>query len=139
MATKANLIVDQGGTFSANIDITDPEGNTITLSGYSGFAQIRRAYSSINTTASFTVSIDGNNGVVQLSLTANQTAQINSGRYVYDVQVNDPSNNIVRLVEGQVTVTPGVTQQNPANITIIVATSNISSTVANDTSGSGEV
>ena len=40
MATKANLVIDQGTTFTTTITITDDDGDVIDLAGYTGAAQI---------------------------------------------------------------------------------------------------
>jgi hypothetical protein len=108
MATKVNLVVDQGTTFSTSITFNDENGNTINFSTYSGSAQMRKHYTSSNSTV-FTVSLTSN-GVVTLGLTANQTGNLVAGRYVYDLEVTDSSNQISRLIEGIVTVTPNVTR-----------------------------
>lgn len=108
MATKSNLLIDQGSTFSTIINLTDENGSPIDLSSYTGAAQMRKHYSSSNS-VSFTVELTSE-GRVTLSLTANQTADIVSGRYVYDVEVTDATGIISRIVEGIVTVTPNVTR-----------------------------
>jgi hypothetical protein len=108
MATKVNLVVDQGTTFTTSITFNDENGNTINFSTYSGSAQMRKHFTSSNST-SFSVSLTSN-GVVTLSLTANQTGNLVAGRYVYDLEVTDASNQISRLIEGIVTVTPNVTR-----------------------------
>lgn len=108
MATKVNLVVDQGTTFTTSITFNDETGNTINFSTYSGAAQMRKHFTSSNS-VSFTVALTSN-GVVTLGLTANQTANLVAGRYVYDLEVTDSSNQISRLIEGIVTVTPNVTR-----------------------------
>jgi len=105
MATKANIVIDQGATFSTEILLTDDAGNTLDLSGYTGISQIRKSYTSSSST-SFSVTL--NSGMVQLNLTSTQTAAITAGRYVYDVFLTDSSNTVTRVVEGIVTVTPRV-------------------------------
>jgi hypothetical protein len=107
MATKANITIDQGATFNTQILLTDDAGNALDLSGYTGESQIRKWYTS-NAHTDFTVSLV--TGAINLSLTSNTTANLNSGRYVYDVIVKDGSNNVTRVVEGIVTVTPRVSQ-----------------------------
>lgn len=109
MAIKANLIIDQGTTYSTDLQLTDDNGNVIDLSSYSAAAQIRKTYTSSSATT-FTVSISEDTGVVTLSLTANQTSNIASGRYVYDVELTSPGGVVSRIIEGIVTVTPQVTQ-----------------------------
>jgi hypothetical protein len=109
MAIKANLIIDQGTTFSTSVDVTDENDLPIDLTGYTGTAQIRKHYSSSNSTP-FAVGIDGPDGTVTLNLTAAQTGALTAGRYVYDVELTNSSNVISRIVEGIVTVTPQVTR-----------------------------
>jgi hypothetical protein len=109
MAVYSNLTIDQGASFSANIDVTDSDGDALNLDGYSVAGQIRKTYSS-TTAVDFTASIiNASAGVVQISLSATQTNNMKAGRYVYDVEINS-GGTITRVVEGQVEVTPGVTR-----------------------------
>ena len=109
MALKANIIIDQGTSFATSIDVTDENGNIVNLTGFTGAAQMRKHYTSTAQTA-FTVSITAATGVVALSLSANATNNIAAGRYVYDCELTDSAGTVSRLVEGIVTVTPGVTR-----------------------------
>ena len=109
MATKANLVIDQGATHTTDITVTNSNNDVFDLTGYTGAAQMRKHFSSSNSTT-FAVSLGGNTGVITLSLTANQTTNLVAGRYVYDVEITS-GNTIVRVVEGIVTVTPNVTRQ----------------------------
>jgi DUF4097 and DUF4098 domain-containing protein YvlB len=109
MALKANIQIDQGTTYSTNIDVTDDNGDPVDLTGYSGAAQLRKHYTSTNA-HSFTVAIANASGVVTLSMTANVTANIAAGRYVYDCELTDGDGTVSRLIEGIVTVTPQVTR-----------------------------
>lgn len=110
MATKANIIIDQGATFSTTINLTDQEGELYDLSGYVGTAQMRKHYTSSNA-ISFSVTLDfPEPGAMELSLSAEQTANIAAGRYVYDVELAAPTGVVSRIVEGIVTITPNVTR-----------------------------
>ena len=109
MATTKNLVIDQGTTFSANIQFLDNSKNPISLAGYSARSQMRRSYSSANATT-FTANItNATTGNVSISLTSSQTANLIAGRYIYDIEANI-ADTIVRIVEGIVTVNPGVTR-----------------------------
>jgi hypothetical protein len=109
MATKSNLVIDQGSTYSVTLDLTDENGDVIVLNGYVANSQIRKWYTSSTPAATFTTSINVASGELLLSLTANQTSNLVAGRYVYDVELNN--NGIIsRIVEGIVTVTPQVTK-----------------------------
>jgi hypothetical protein len=110
MAIKANLVIDQGTTYSTELDLTDENGDGILLAGYTANAQMRKWYTSSNSVV-FSTSVDNSTSSITLSLSANQTSSLAAGRYVYDVTITDTgTNTITRLVEGIVTVTPRVTR-----------------------------
>ena len=111
MAIVSNLVIDQGASFSASIDVTDTDGDALNLTGYTAAGQMRRTYSS-TTATDFTASIQSaSGGTVKISLTATETNAIKAGRYVYDVEItNTSTQEVIRIVEGQVEVTPGVTR-----------------------------
>lgn len=108
MATKLDLVVDQGATYSNNTIIAYNSNNdVIDLSTYTVTAKLRKHYTSTNAT-SFTAT--GNStGYVTLSLTANATANLTSGRYVYDVVATSNTGTVTRVKEGIVTVNPRAT------------------------------
>lgn len=108
MATKANLVIDQGSTYSTTITLTDDDGNPLDLTGYTGAGQIRKHYTSSSYTA-FTVVITPLTGEVTLSLTATQTSNMSAGRYMYDVELTT-GGTVSRVLEGIVTVTPECTR-----------------------------
>ena len=110
MATKANLVIDQGSTFSTDLNLTDENGDPLSLIGYSANSQVRKWYTSTNASATFTTSVNTATAIITLSLNANQTSNLDSGRYVYDVELIDSSNNVTRLMEGIVTITPEVSK-----------------------------
>lgn len=110
MASKANLVIDQGASYSTTIDILDEDGAPINLTNYTGAAQLRKHYTSTSFVA-FTVDIEGADGTVTLSMSANTTANLTPGRYVYDVELtSNTSGTVSRVLEGIVTVTPNVTR-----------------------------
>jgi hypothetical protein len=108
MSTTKNLTIDQGSVFYANLQYVDNSKNPISLSGYTLASQIRKSYYSANAASFTTTVIDAANGQLQLSFTSTQTGLIKPGRYVYDVEITGTTET-VRIFEGEVTVTPGVT------------------------------
>ena len=109
MSTKANLKIDQGADFSTSITLTDDDGNALDLTGYTGAGQIRKYYTS-TTAVDFNVVVTPSTGTVSLSLSAADSNAMNSGRYVYDIELTDGSDVVSRIMEGIVTITPGVTR-----------------------------
>lgn len=108
MATKLNLVIDQGATYTNSSIIAYNSSNAaIDLSTYTVASKIRKHYTSTNS-VSFTAT--GNStGYISLTMTANTTANITAGRYVYDVEVTSNTGIVTRVKEGIVTVTPNAT------------------------------
>jgi len=110
MAIVSNLTVDQGSTFSASVDVTDVEDNILVLTGYTVAAQLRKTYGS-STAVDFLASVsNATGGEITISLTPAQTNALVAGRYVYDVEITSAGGTVTRVIEGQLEVTPGVTQ-----------------------------
>jgi hypothetical protein len=110
MAIIANIFIDQGTDFSITVDVTDTSGGALDMTGYSAAAQIRKTYGSSSVSSTFSTSIAEAAGQVTLSLTDTQTTALESGRYVYDLNVTSSGGQTTRVVEGQAIVTPGVTR-----------------------------
>jgi hypothetical protein len=109
MATRADLSIDQGTDYEIVLTLTDEGGNILDLSNSNSAAQIRKSYTSLTYTE-FATSINVESGEITLVLTADQTGELEPGRYVYDVEVTDATNSISRIVEGVVTISPQVTR-----------------------------
>lgn len=112
MAIVANLIIDQGSDFSSTITVEDTIGNPLDLTNYTVRGQVRRTYTS-STSWAFACSklTSQGQGKIKIELTPTQTAAMRAGRYVYDVEIVHTSGvPVIRVVEGQVAVTPRVTR-----------------------------
>lgn len=110
-AGYSELFMEQGADFNASITLDDVDGEAFNLVSYTASSQMRKSYFSSNAAATFSVNT-GNNptlGIVTLSLSAANTANISSGRYVYDVYVSN-ANYRIRVLEGIINVSPQVTK-----------------------------
>lgn len=112
MATKYNIQIDQGSTFSHNFVLKDASNTVIDISGYSSRGQIRAEYTDANADINLTTLItDAANGVVNISLTSAQTKDLTAQRYVYDVElINTTDDSVTRVVQGNVHVYPEATK-----------------------------
>lgn len=107
MAAVQNLYIDQGADFSADIGIYDDFNSPWDLNGYTGESKIKKSYYS-STSTPFTVTVNAN-GTVTLALTAANTSTLSAGRYLYDVVITSAAGTKTRVIEGLVTINPGVT------------------------------
>lgn len=111
MAIYANLTIDQGSTFGAEVAIEDSTHTLFNLTGYTASGQIRKTPQSTTVAATFSCSIpDPLSGTVYISLSDEVTSGIKAGRYMYDIYIEDDSGNRFRAIEGLVTVTPAITR-----------------------------
>ncbi len=111
MAVYSDISVDQGADFSAEVVVDDSDGTLANLTGYTVAGQIRKTYSS-STKVDFVCTVtDASAGEITIGLSNTQTNAMKAGRYVYDVEITKTSTGYKkRVIEGQVTVNPGVTQ-----------------------------
>ena len=132
MAQQVNLIVAQGSSWSSNVIVyTGNSTGTFTANLYqyaNGAGQIRKSYTSSSQTANLSVDIhpagSGNTGgVITLSMNNSITGAITGGRYLYDVEIvggpavtgysdGSENNNILRVCEGIITISPQTTKWN---------------------------
>jgi len=119
--TKKNLTINQGTDYSqtfwagtnssGKIVVTDNQQSTpLNLTGYTANSQFRKHYTS-NTATLLGVTFGARaNGEFALSLSRIVSANTIAQRYVYDVEMTDSANTRIRILEGEVTITPEVTK-----------------------------
>tara|TARA_B100001559_G_C16071223_1_gene425885 strand:- start:227 stop:556 length:330 start_codon:yes stop_codon:yes gene_type:complete len=108
MATISNIVIDQGTTFSLDVNLTNDDTSAKDLTNYTVTSQLRKSYEA-TTATDFTTAKVNNTGKITISLTAVQTAALKAGRYVYDIEIASSAETL-RVLEGLVTVTPNVTR-----------------------------
>lgn len=110
MAAVKNLSVDQGTDFNAQLTVYDDNNAPWDLTGYTASAKIKKSYYSSNF-VEFNVNFNSNRttGIIIIDLTSTQTSSMEQGRYLYDIVIKDSSEKKVRVIEGIITINPGVT------------------------------
>lgn len=111
MASIQHFSVSQGAVFEAVVTVTNTvDGTPVDLTDFTGTSQIRKSYGSRNPSVEFSVVINNPTaGEIILSLTDEQTESLKGGRYVYDVFVENSSNDRFKAIEGTVTVISAAT------------------------------
>lgn len=118
MATTANLNIIQGATYSARIAVTDSSDNALNLSGYTTRGYARSYYGASGVLIDLdpdVVSGDSPDylsvvsGLVDINLTAAQTAALPVHQAVYDVEMYNDAGTVTRILQGKVNVSPEVT------------------------------
>jgi hypothetical protein len=107
-AIPINLVVEQKADFEATFTVTSANNVPIDLTGYSAEAKIKKHHTSSSFT-NFGVSfVNRPSGVLKLSMSSFATSLLKPGRYSYDILITSSGGVKTRVVEGQVTVTPGI-------------------------------
>jgi hypothetical protein len=116
MATiKRDIVVQQGANFELNIAAKNSDGTAKDLTGYTGKMQIRPSVESVTvlmeaSTANGRITIDGPNGTVAILVPADVTDPMTWSSGVYDLEVTNGATNVIRLMEGNASLSKGVTR-----------------------------
>jgi hypothetical protein len=71
---------------------------------------MRKTYSSATAYSFTTAKVSATDGTCTITLTDTVTANLEEGRYVWDLTTTDSSGLITRRIEGRATVTPSVSR-----------------------------
>lgn len=106
------LYIEQGEDYSVNVTLDTLNGEPYNLINTTVKSDIRKSYWSANVSASFSANVANTElGIVSLSLPANTSSQMNSGRYVYDVFLTNQSDNSrSKVLEGMIHLEPSSTK-----------------------------
>jgi hypothetical protein len=104
MAATRDITVYQGDTYAHELRIKNSSNVAINITSRVYTGQIRKKRNSDTVAATFDASItNAANGVVVLSLTSANTANVTAGTYVYDFQETNGA-TVTTLITGSVTV-----------------------------------
>ena len=114
-ARTEDLTVVQGTDALFKISIKDSAGEIFDVTGKSFSASMKKSFTAADSTKiDFATNIvNAQTGVISISLTNDQTANLDSStRYVYDVLMYNSSGNtdITSILDGKVFVTASVTR-----------------------------
>ena len=116
MATYEEFSIDQGADVTIQLECVNKDGSVKDLTAHQVRAKLKKNYNSDSAdTVDFITGIisPASGGIITQSLTNQQTDNLKSGRYVYDVELyfTSGSDEIVeRILEGRIQVTPSVTR-----------------------------
>lgn len=114
-AAKYDFEIEQGASFALAFVYKDSSGGPVNLTGYTARMQIRASVSA----SGVLLDLNTDNGRLVLSHAAGRvaieldpatTAAFAWRKGVYDLELVSPSGGVVRLVEGQITVSREVTR-----------------------------
>ena len=110
-----NIICDQGSTFSRQLTWNDSAGSAVNLTGYTARMDVRTSIDAAGaavlslTTTNGRIVLGGTAGTINLTAEATATQVVESGNYVYDLELVSGS-TVTRLVQGSFVVRGEVTR-----------------------------
>ena len=115
---STNLIIYKHTDFEQTFVLEDGQTNSAKdLTGFTGTCRMQRTLNLGSLTA-FTVTFTNRSlGKIRISLTDEQTAVIEEGRYFYELNLIDSNGVVERVIEGQVIVKHPVTWPSPPPLT----------------------
>lgn len=109
------FILEQGETFDEAITWKDSAGTPINLTGYSARMQVRKDVTASSqviecTTVNGRIVLGGALGTITFNIASADTASIQRGMYVYDLELISGSGSVKKLLKGQFEVLGEVTR-----------------------------
>ncbi len=109
MTTRANIYVDQGTDFSTFLNLSTSAG-VYDLTTQQFQCDVRKVFSStVLFSPTFTVEPGGESGVVEMVISPQDTANLEPGKYQYDVIMTSDINNREKILEGLMFILPTMT------------------------------
>jgi hypothetical protein len=99
-----NYTLDKGTDFEEEFNLSEDDGSSLNLVGYTAAAKIRKHPTSPKYTPFTITFIDREEGRIKISLNNSQTLQLQSGRNYYDLILIDGNEKIKKIVEGNIIV-----------------------------------
>jgi len=116
LAGRYNIICDQGSTFVREIELMDSDESPYNLTGYTARMQVRREVDSSGSplielsTANGRIVLYNASGIIELKLTAGETAGLTRGGY-YDLEIVQTSTSkVFKVLRGEFRLEKEVTR-----------------------------
>jgi len=112
MTSFVYLYIDQGADFSHIINLSDDVTNDyLNITGFTVQCQMRRGFYSSNASGNIVCTItEAGEGEITLTMASANTANLKTGRHVFDIKTIDDDDRVSRILEGIITVNPSVTR-----------------------------
>ncbi len=107
---RYDLSVNRGETFVQPLIFKDANDTVLDLTGYEAYSQVRPEPESDELICSMVCTIDGANGTVTMTISADVTKTIPVGCYAYDLMMKDTDDVIRMYIGGRFSVRPSVTE-----------------------------
>jgi hypothetical protein len=109
MPTRANIYVDQGTDFSTFLNLSNESG-IYDITSQQFECDVRKIFSTtLVFSPTFVVEPGGETGVVEMVISADATANVEPGKYQYDIVMLN-GNSKEKILEGLMFILPTITR-----------------------------
>ena len=108
--TRADLVIYQGDSYAATVTVHNADGTPADITGYTAQAQIRRLVADSDPVVVVDIGTTVVSPNVILDIPHSETEPL-QGRYVWDLQLTTPDDQIMTIVAGKVILTAEVTRE----------------------------
>jgi hypothetical protein len=121
-ATNRPLYIEQGATFTLGfnwhregptVDGVATPGDPYDLTGWVARMQFRKSQQApalVSATSTDKITLGGVTGRIDVKLTDEDTDALTTRSCLYDLELESPTGDVHRLLEGAVTISPNITQ-----------------------------
>jgi hypothetical protein len=110
MTARANLYIDQGTDFSADLELFSDGGEDLPISNYTFRGDAKKVFSSSGPVFEFDVSyVPSTINRVEIRLGADSLTGIEPGKYQYDIVMISPADVRTKILEGLVFIVATIT------------------------------
>ena len=118
---STNLLIYKHTDFEQTFILEDSQSNSAKdLTGFTGTCKMQRTLNLGGLTAFNLAFTNRSLGKVRITLTSSQTANIEDGKYFYELMLTDPNGVVERVIEGVVIVKHPVTYPSDPPLTPFV-------------------
>lgn len=107
--TKSDLLLYQGDDYAGTVLVSNADGTPADLTGYTAQSQIRRLVADADPVVVVEIGTTVVSPNVILSIPHLETETL-QGRYVWDLQLTTPDDQIMTIIAGKVILTSEVTR-----------------------------
>lgn len=111
MANSYDILIEQGSSFDLSLTAKDASGVPINLDGYVASGQLKYGFGSTGVLLNLSPVIDPGyvSGIINISLTPEQTSTLPITKAVYDVEVISSEGYAFKAIRGYAEILPEVT------------------------------
>ena len=113
-APRIDLSIDQGSTYNKTLTIIGSDGLPVSFANCTAEMMLRTSADAANAALTLSngagITLGSSNGVIELAISAAETAALEAGEYVYDLEVTTQAGAVTKYASGKAAVRREITR-----------------------------